>query len=86
MLAERALLAALGGNCHSPIAAYSELRGDTLLLRAALYSPDGAERIDGAATFALDDLAAPARLAADLLARAPQGIAAYFSGDVPGAA
>ena len=86
LLAERALLAALGGNCHSPIAAYSELRGDTLLLRAALYSPDGAERIDGAATFALGDLAAPARLAADLLARAPQGIAAYFSGGAPGAA
>ena len=86
LLAERQLLAALGGNCHSPIAAYSELRGDTLVLRAALYSPDGAERVDGAATFAVGDADAPARLAADLLARAPAAIADYFAGGAATAA
>ncbi len=83
LLCERALLAALGGNCHSPIAAYSELRGDMLVLRAALYSPDGAERIEGAATFAMGDSQAPVRLAADILARAPAAIADYFSGGAP---
>ena len=79
VLAERALLAALGGNCHSPIAALCEGEGETLVMRAALYSADGAERLEGAATFARGDVKAPARLAADLLARATPGIAALFA-------
>jgi hydroxymethylbilane synthase len=49
-------------------------------MRAALYSPDGAERVTGEATFAADDRAAPARLAADLLARAVPAITVHFSG------
>jgi hydroxymethylbilane synthase len=69
--AERALLAALGGSCHSPVAALSE--GD--VLRAALFSPDGAERVDGEGA-----LAEPGRLARDLLARATPGITAHFLG------
>ncbi|WP_347303191.1 hydroxymethylbilane synthase [Croceibacterium sp. TMG7-5b_MA50] len=69
VMAERALLAALGGNCHSPIAALSE--GGRLT--AALFSPDGAEKVWGQG----DD---PAALAADLLARATPGIAVHFSG------
>jgi hydroxymethylbilane synthase len=73
--AERALLAALGGNCHSPIAALTSADGTRL--RCALFSPDGAERIAG--EIALSDADAPARLAADLLARAPAGIAAHFN-------
>lgn len=81
VMAERALLAALGGTCHSPVAAHSALQGDDIVLRAALFSPDGAERVDGACTVAgSDDGAAPARLAADLLARASAGIAAHFGG------
>ena len=80
LLAERALLAALGGSCHSPVAVLSELDGDTLTMRAALFSPDGAERIAGEARFAADDPDGPARLAADLLARASAAIAAYFGG------
>ena len=78
--AERALLLALGGNCHSPIAVLCDLEGDTLAMRAALYSPAGQARVEGEARFALDDPAAPGRLAADLLARAPSGISAYFAG------
>ena len=78
--AERALLAALGGNCHSPIAALTRHEGDMLVLRAALYSPDGAERVEGEARFAPGDPDAPARLAADLLARAVPAIADHFSG------
>jgi len=78
--AERALLAALGGSCHSPVAVLCDLAGDRLAMRAALFSPDGAERTDGAATFAADDIEGPARLAADLLARATPGIAAHFAG------
>ena len=80
LMAERALLAALGGNCHSPIAALTRFEGAELVLRAALFSPDGAERIEGELRFAADDAAAPARLAADLLARAHPAIADHFAG------
>lgn len=78
--AERALLAALGGSCHSPVAVLCDLDGEMLTMRAALFSPDGAERVDGAATFPAADAAGPARLAADLLARATPGIAGHFAG------
>jgi len=80
VMAERALLAALGGSCHSPIAVLCEFADGELTMRAALYSPDGAERVEGAARFAAGDTEAPARLAADLLERASVGIAAVFSG------
>lgn len=76
--AERALLASLGGTCHSPVAVLCELVGVELAMRAALFSPDGADRIEGEATFAPGDHAPVAALAADLLARAPASIAAHF--------
>jgi hydroxymethylbilane synthase len=79
-MAERALLAALGGSCHSPVAVVCDPVGGELAMRAALFSPDGAERVEGAATFARSDTDAPARLAADLLARATPGIARHFAG------
>ncbi len=78
--AERALLAALGGNCHSPVAVLCDIDGEMLAMRAALFSPDGAERVDGAATFSMSDGNGPERLAADLLSRASPGIAAHFAG------
>jgi hydroxymethylbilane synthase len=80
VLAERALLAALGGNCHSPIAVLTRAEDGQLVLRAALLSPDGAHRIEGEARFAAGDPAAPARLAADLLAKAPEAIGVHFAG------
>jgi hydroxymethylbilane synthase len=76
--AERALLAALGGTCHSPVAVLCELAQGTLTMRAALFSPDGAERIEGSASFAPGDHALVRALAADLLARATPGIAPHF--------
>lgn len=78
--AERALLAALGGNCHSPVAVLTRGDGDLIALTAALYSADGAEKVEATATFAPGDVDGPARLAADLLARATPGIAALFAG------
>jgi hydroxymethylbilane synthase len=51
-----------------------------LTMRAAIFSPDGAERVEGAATFAIGSAAGPQRLAADLLARATPGIAGRFAG------
>lgn len=78
--AERRFLAALGGNCHSPVAAITAREGDTIALRAALFSPDGQERVDGELRFAADDADGPAALAADLLARAAPAIAEHFAG------
>ena len=80
VLAERALLAALGGNCHSPIAVLTEPEGELLSMRASIYSPDGAVRIDGEAQFASGDTQGPVRLAADLLDRAPESVTVHFSG------
>ena len=78
--AERALLAALGGNCHSPIAVLTTAEGRELLMRAALFSPDGAERVEGEARFAPGDDNGPAKLAADLLDRAAPAITVHFRG------
>ena len=38
---ERSLNAKLGGSCQTPIAAFAELEGDTLNLRALIGTPDG---------------------------------------------
>ena len=78
--AERALLAALGGNCHSPIAALTELHGDQLLLHAALFSPDGAERVAASLHFPVGDPAGPAELARLLLDQASPNIRQHFEG------
>ncbi len=80
VMAERALLAALGGNCHSAIAVLTRLDGDELVLTAALFSPEGTARVADEARFAPGDAAAPARLAAALLGRAPRSITAHFTG------
>lgn len=82
VLAERALLAALGGNCHSPIAVLTRSEGEDLVMRAAIYSPDGAEHATGEARFAANDPRGPADLAADLLARAVPAITVHFAGRV----
>ncbi|MBU6268100.1 MAG: hydroxymethylbilane synthase [Sphingomonadales bacterium] len=78
--AERTLLAALGGNCHSAVAVWTVADGAGLHMRAALFSPDGQTRIAGEARFAAGDAVAPAALAADLLARAPDDVRALFDG------
>jgi hydroxymethylbilane synthase len=79
VMAERALLAALGGTCHSPVAVLCQLAGGELAMRAAIYTPDGAEKVAGEARFAADHHDGPGRLAADLLTRASPGLRASFS-------
>ena len=80
VMAERALLLALGGTCHSSIAVLCQFADDQLAMRAILFSPDGAEQVEGSARFAAGDTDAPQQLAADLLARATPAIAAAFDG------
>ena len=80
VLAERALLEGLGGTCHSPIAALTRRDGDRLHMTAAIYSPDGSIRIAREAAFAPYDLGAARHLASELLAEAPEHVAAHFGG------
>ncbi len=78
--AERALLAQLGGTCHSPIAVLCKPSGNDLIIRAVLLSPDGTDRVEGSVQFAAGDHAPIATLAADLLSRAAPETAAHFGG------
>lgn len=78
--AERALLAALGGTCHSPVAVLCQWDGGELAMQAALFSPDGAEKVAGAARLSPGDLGKVAALAADLLSRATPAITQHFTG------
>lgn len=78
VMAERALLEALGGDCHSAIAALARILDRTIHLRSVLYSEDGAQHVAGDIRFEASDPGAPARLAADLLGRAPETITRLF--------
>jgi len=76
--AERALLAALRADCHSPVAALASLAGETLSLRAELLSEDGVHSVEGAVEGAVGEPLGE-RLAADLLARAPDPVRRLFA-------
>jgi hydroxymethylbilane synthase len=70
VLAERALLRALGGGCLVPIGALATVEGETLTLRGVVLPPDGTQRIEGKTTgTAVGAEALGQRLAAELLAR-----------------
>jgi hydroxymethylbilane synthase len=70
VLAERALLRALGGGCLVPIGALARVEGETLTLRGAVLPPDGTQRIEGQATgSAVEAEMVGQQLAAELLAR-----------------
>jgi len=76
--AERALLARLGGTCHSPVAVLCRHDGAEMTMRAALFSPDGRDRVEGTAQFAADDRAPVTALADELLAKATPAITPHF--------
>ena len=76
---ERAFLAALGGTCHSPVAALATIAGDRVEFRAEIMTEDGSEIEEGGFEAALTD--APdlvTALAADMLADASPGLRALF--------
>jgi len=77
--AERGLLLALGGTCHSPVAVLCRAEGERIAIRAALFSESGAARIERSWEFAVGE-DGPARLAAELLTAADPTIAALFAG------
>lgn len=77
---ERGFLAALGGTCHSPVAALATISGDRVEFRAEIMTEDGSEIEEGGFEAALAD--APglvAALAADMLGDASPGLRALFS-------
>lgn len=74
---ERALLAGLRADCHSPVAALATWEGAEIVLRAELLTPGGEEVVEGCARGS-DPHDVGTRLAADLLARAPAAVRALF--------
>ncbi|CAN5472148.1 hydroxymethylbilane synthase [soil metagenome] len=73
VLAERALLATLKADCHSPVAALATIADSGVTIRAELFSEDGDAHVSGEGS-------GPAELATDLLARAPQAVRRLFDG------
>lgn len=78
VMAERALLLALGGSCHSPIAALALAEGDALWLRAEILSVDGSECHQDQCRMPRGDAAAPVLLAERLLGKASTEVRKLF--------
>ena len=72
VMAERAFLKELSGNCHSPVAALAVVRNGGVWLSGQILSEDGSESISGAG----DD---PVALAQQLLAQASPALKALFT-------
>ena len=77
--AERAFTAALGGSCHSPVAAFAEIEDGKVRLRAQLLSEDGRDQLRDEAVFECGDHETPRRLAHAMLEKAPESVRALFS-------
>lgn len=78
---ERGFLAALGGTCHSPVAALAQIDGDDVHFRAELLAEDGSERLAGELRVGRAHAAAEvAALAARLLGDASPAVRALFQG------
>ena len=78
--AERAFTRALGGTCHSPVAALATIAADgSVTLRTQILSEDGADQVGDEARLATGDDATPAALAQKMLARAPASIQRLFT-------
>ena len=81
---ERGFLAALGGTCHSPVAALAVITGDRVAFRAEIMTEDGTEIEAGAFEATLGEAPAlVAALAADMLADAGPALRALFHPGCP---
>jgi hydroxymethylbilane synthase len=80
VLLERGFLAALGGTCHSPVAALARIAGDIVHFRGEILAEDGSERLAGELSVprahAADEVAA---LALRLLGDASETVRGLFS-------
>ncbi|MEE9432654.1 MAG: hydroxymethylbilane synthase [Sphingorhabdus sp.] len=78
VMAERAFLHALGGDCHSPVAAYGEMDGEQIMLHAEILQTDGSEKQAGSCQMRPGDNVAAAKLAEELLAKSSAELRALF--------
>ena len=78
VMAERAFTRALGGTCHSPVAAFCAFEDGDLRLRAQLFSEDGSEMVEDRAVFDCGEEKQAAELARSMLANAPESIRRLF--------
>ena len=78
VMAERAFTRALGGTCHSPVAAFCAFEDGDLRLRAQLFSEDGIDMVEGRAVMDCGDDSPAEELARSLLAEAPESIRRLF--------
>jgi hydroxymethylbilane synthase len=84
VMLERGFLAALGGTCHSPVAALARIDAATVHFRGQIFAEDGSEVRSGDITVPLADApAAVAALARDLLAAAGPAVRGLFAPPVP---
>jgi hydroxymethylbilane synthase len=78
VMAERAFTRALGGTCHSPVAAFCVLEDGDLRMRGQLFSEDGSDMVEDRAVFDCGEYKTPKELARSLLASAPESIRRLF--------
>ena len=78
VLAERAFTRALGGTCHSPVAALARIEGNEIAFSGEIFSENGLDRVAETARFAIGDLETPAALARRMIAGAPETIRILF--------
>jgi len=79
VLLERALLAALQADCHSPVAGLATLEGNRVTLRAELLAEDGSAHVAGETGGDMADRDLARILAGDLLTRAPPSVRRLFA-------
>lgn len=79
VMAERSFARALGGSCHSPVAALATIGHRQVRLRGEVLSEDGKDRVRDEVTFAAGDEDAPAKLGREMLERAPESIRKLFA-------
>ena len=79
VLAERALLLALGADCHSPMAALAVIEGQALHLRGELFAADGSAHVAAELSGEIGDNGFSALLARALLDRAPPEVRRLFT-------
>jgi hydroxymethylbilane synthase len=78
VMAERAFARALGGSCHSPVAALARVERTHIHLTGEVLSADGRDRIRDEASFPCGQEEPAAKLARDMLERAPESIRSLF--------
>ncbi|MBW0143993.1 hydroxymethylbilane synthase [Sphingomicrobium clamense] len=79
VLVERAFVRALGGDCHSPVAAAARHDNGRITLDAALYAEDGSACVTGSCHMAVGDADPAIALAETLLSDAPPSIRELFT-------